>query len=277
MNVAIIGLGLIGGSFAKAFKQNSNSTVFGYDRDASAISYAKLSETINDVVTEDTLSECDLVIIALYPDDAIEFMNKNAKTFKKDALVIDACGTKQKVCKAGFEIAKENGFVFVGGHPMAGIQFSGIKYSRADLFVGASMIIVPPCNDDIRLFDRIKTALAPVGFGKLTVTTAKRHDEIIAYTSQLAHVVSNAYIKSETAGTHHGFSAGSYKDMTRVATLNENMWTQLFMENKENLSRELGNLIGELSKYKKALDENDKDGMMELLREGRECKERADG
>lgn len=277
MNVAIIGLGLIGGSFAKAFKQNSNSTVFGYDRDASAISYAKLSETINDVVTEDTLSECDLVIIALYPDDAIEFMNKNAKFFKKDALVIDACGTKQKVCEAGFEIAKENGFVFVGGHPMAGIQFSGIKYSRADLFVGASMIIVPPCNDDIRLFDRIKTALAPVGFGKLTITTAKRHDEIIAYTSQLAHVVSNAYIKSETAGTHHGFSAGSYKDMTRVATLNENMWTQLFMENKENLSRELGNLIGELSKYKKALDENDKDGMMELLREGRECKERADG
>ena len=277
MNVAIIGLGLIGGSFAKAFKQNSNSSVFGYDRDASAISYAKLSETINDVVTEDTLSECDLVIIALYPDDAIEFMNKNAKIFKKDALVIDACGTKQKVCEAGFEIAKENGFVFVGGHPMAGIQFSGIKYSRADLFVGSSMIIVPPCNDDIRLFDRIKTALAPAGFGKLTFTTAKRHDEIIAYTSQLAHVVSNAYIKSETAVTHHGFSAGSYKDMTRVATLNENMWTQLFMENKENLSRELGNLIEELSKYKKALDENDKDGMMELLREGRECKERADG
>lgn len=277
MNIAVIGLGLIGGSFAKAFKQNSNNTVLGYDTDASAISYAKLSETINDEVSRENLSECELVIIALYPDDTIAFLEKNAKLFKKDAIVIDTCGTKQKVCEAGFEIAKENGFVFVGGHPMAGIQFSGIKYSRADLFVGASMIIVPPCNDDIRLLDRIKTALAPAGFGKLSVTTAKRHDEIIAYTSQLAHVVSSAYIKSETAVAHHGFSAGSYRDMTRVATLNENMWTQLFMENKENLSKEIGKLIYELAKYKKVLDESDKDGMMELLREGRECKERADG
>jgi prephenate dehydrogenase len=165
----------------------------------------------------------------------------------------------------------------VGGHPMAGIQFSGIKHSRADLFVGASMIVVPPSNDDIRLFERIKNVFMPLGFSKITVTDAKTHDEIIAYTSQLAHIVSNAYIKSESAAVHHGFSAGSYKDMTRVATLNENMWTQLFMENRQNLSNELSKLILSLEKYKVALDNDDADMMRELLKEGRECKERADG
>lgn len=277
MNVAVIGLGLIGGSFAKAFKQNGKNTVYGYDINELSLSYAKLSETIDEEVCEKTLSECDITIIALYPDDAADFILKNATVFKKGSLVIDACGTKAKICDTGFRTAAENGFVFVGGHPMAGIQFSGIKHSRADLFVGASMIVVPPSNDDIRLFERIKNVFMPLGFSKITVTDAKTHDEIIAYTSQLAHIVSNAYIKSESAAVHHGFSAGSYKDMTRVATLNENMWTQLFMENRQNLSNELSKLILSLEKYKVALDNDDADMMRELLKEGRECKERADG
>jgi len=277
MKVGIVGLGLIGGSFAKAFKQNSDAHVCGMDTDRATLSYALLSETVDQQLTEQNMGECDLIVISLYPDAAVDFINKNAHLFKKDCLVIDTCGTKGKVCEAGFEAAKNHGFEFVGGHPMAGIQFSGIKYSRADLFKNASMIIVPSRYDDIELFDRIKTCLAPMMFGAITVSNAQEHDKIIAYTSQMAHVVSNAYAKSENSRLHHGFSAGSYKDMTRVATLNEEMWTQLFMENRKNLSDELAGLIAELSKYKEALDADDAATMKALLRHGRECKERADG
>ena len=277
MNIGIIGLGLIGGSFAKAFKQNSSNMIFGYDSDKSSMSYARLSETVDETLNDENIGECDLIIIALYPDAAISFLNSKAALIKKDALIIDTCGTKRKVCKACFEIAEKYGFIFAGGHPMAGTQFSGIKYSRADLFIGSSMIIVPPSFDDIILLDRIKSALLPAGFGKITLSTAENHDKIIAYTSQLAHVVSNAYIKSKTAEKHHGFSAGSYKDMTRVATLNDDMWSQLFLENRDNLSSEIDCLINSLSEYKKALDANDADTLRRLLRDGTECKQRADG
>lgn len=276
MNVGIIGLGLIGGSFAKAFKENSDAIVFGHDTDKATVSYAWLSEMIDGTLTDENMGECELLIIALYPGDAVNFLKEKAHLINKNTLVIDACGTKRSVCEAGFAAAREHGFTFVGGHPMAGIQFSGIKHSRGDLFKGASMIIIPPAYDDITLFERIKNALAPARFGKLTISDAQKHDKIIAYTSQLAHVVSSAYIKSESAEVHHGYSAGSYKDMTRVATLNETMWTQLFLENRENLSDELGKLICELSKYKTALDANDHDTLKELLREGRECKAKAE-
>ncbi len=276
MNVGIIGLGLIGGSFAKAFKENSDAIVFGHDTDKATVSYAWLSEMIDGTLTDENIGECELLIIALYPGDAVNFIKEKAHLINKKTLVIDACGTKRSVCEAGFAAAREHGFTFVGGHPMAGIQFSGIKHSRGDLFKGASMIVIPPAYDDITLFERIKNALVPARFGKLTISDAQKHDKIIAYTSQLAHVVSSAYIKSEGAEVHHGYSAGSYKDMTRVATLNETMWTQLFLENRENLSEELGKLIAELSKYKEALDGNDPDTLKDLLREGRECKAKAE-
>lgn len=277
MKIGIVGLGLIGGSFAKAYKQNSDSRVFGYDIDASAVSYARLSETIDDTLTDENIGECDLIIIALYPGATIEFLREKSHLFAKGCLVIDTCGTKRQVCKVGFECAEKHGFVFAGGHPMAGTQFSGIKYSGAYLFQNASMIIVPPKFDDMALFERIKTALLPAKFGKITISTAENHDRMIAYTSQLAHVVSNAYVKSERAVENHGFSAGSYKDMTRVATLNEDMWTQLFMENSDNLSAELSELIDALTQYKKALDTDDKGKMFELLCEGTKCKKLADG
>lgn len=277
MNIGIVGLGLIGGSIAKAYKKYSDAKVFGFDIDKQSLSYAKLSETIDETLTDDVLLECDLVFISLYPKEAIEFLKEKANLFKKDALVMDTCGVKQELCELGFSLAKEHGFVFVGGHPMAGIQFSGIKFSDADLFKGASMVVVPPAFDDIYLLDRIRSSLKPLNFGKYSLCTAQKHDKIIAYTSQLAHIVSNAYVKSEAAQEHHGFSAGSYKDMTRVAILNEDMWTYLFMHNKENLSLEISELITSLTKYKEALDAGDEQLLYNLLKEGRERKERADG
>lgn len=277
MKIGIVGLGLIGGSFAKAYKKNCDCVVYGYDTDRSSLSYAHLSEIIDEELCDENISLCDILILALYPDAAVDFLNKKAHLIKKDSLVIDTCGTKRRVCEEGFRKASENGFVFVGGHPMAGIQFSGIKHSAADMFENASMVIVPPSFDDIKLLDRVKTALLPARFGKLTFSTAENHDKIIAYTSQLAHVVSNAYAKSETAPMHHGFSAGSYKDMTRVATLNENMWSQLFIENREFLSKELSELIDSLTEYKNALDKGDSKELVKLLSDGCQSKMRADG
>ena len=277
MTVGIVGLGLIGGSMAKAYKQNGTDTVLAAEIDTPTLEYARLIGAVDGTLTEDAVGACDLLLIALYPEAAIAYLHKTAPMIKKDALVIDLCGTKRTVCEAGFALAKEYGFTFVGGHPMAGRQYSGFKYADANLFRGAPMVIVPPTRDDIFLLDRVKKALAPAQFGRFSVTTADKHDEVIAFTSQLAHVVSNAYVKSPTAQIHSGFSAGSYKDLTRVARLNEDMWSMLFVENKEYLACELDTLIGELQKYRDAIAAGDTDTVRELLRDGRIRKQEIDG
>lgn len=277
MKIAIIGLGLIGGSLAKAFKTYTDSEVYGLDADAATLAYAKLSEAIDDTLTDDILPACDVVFIALYPNATIQVLTEKAPLIKKGALVVDTCGTKRKVCFSCFAIAETYGFTFVGGHPMAGTQFSGIKYSRADLFKGASMILVPPHLDDMAFLTGIKALFLPLGFAKVTVTTPEKHDEIIAFTSQLAHIVSSAYIKSDTAKLHHGFSAGSYKDMTRVATLNDTMWTELFLENRDNLMHEIDHIVAALTDFRNSLAANDGERLSELLREGTADKSRIDG
>lgn len=276
MKVGICGLGLIGGSMAKAYKEDGH-TVFAYDIDEATLGYATLSGMIDEVLNTETISQCELIFIALYPAETIKYLNEIASLISSETVVIDLCGTKTTVCEYGFSLAKKHGFIFVGGHPMAGKQFSGIKYSKASLFKGAPMVLVPPVYDDIAFLDRIKKLLAPAGFGKLSVTTAEKHDTMIAFTSQLAHIVSNAYVKSPTAQEHKGFSAGSYKDLTRVAWLNENMWTELFIENKEPLLFELDYIINSLNEYKTAIENDDADSLKTLLRDGRIAKERVDG
>lgn len=276
MTVGVVGLGLIGGSMARAYKAAQHK-VSGLDKDSAALGYALLSGICDNELTKDNIGECDIVFIALYPEASIKWLQENGKHISKKCFVIDLCGTKKNICEEGFRAADEYGFTFVGGHPMAGTQFSGIKYSRKDLFKGAPMVIVPPRYDDIELLDKIKTLLSPALFGSISVTTAEKHDEMIAFTSQLAHIVSNAYIKSETAKSHGGFSAGSYKDMTRVAWLNENMWTELFHENSDNLIKELRFIIDSLTEYKTALENDDKDTMRALLKDGRILKEKIDG
>ena len=282
MKVGIVGLGLIGGSIAKAYREfavnnNVDIKIFGYNRSRSITDFAILSGVLDGELDDSTVGKCDLIFIGLYPEATIEYMKKIASFVNKNAFVMDLCGTKQEVCKEGFALAEKYGYTFVGAHPMAGTHFSGYKYSKANMFKGAPMVIVPPKFDDITLFDKIKKLLEPAGFGKFSFTSASDHDRMIAFTSQLAHVVSNAYVKSPTAKDHKGFSAGSYKDMTRVAWLNENMWTELFFENKEPLLFEIETIISSLSEYKDALENGDKDKMRELLREGRLAKESIDG
>ncbi|MBQ8849917.1 MAG: prephenate dehydrogenase [Clostridia bacterium] len=276
MKVGICGLGLIGGSMARAYREDGYE-VYGFDIDKATQGYALLADIICGELNSETIPECELIFVALYPEKTVEYLRQIAPIVNKDAVVIDLCGIKSHICKAGFALAKEYGFTFVGGHPMAGKQYSGIKYAKANLFKGAPMVLVPPVYDDIAFIDRVKKLLAPAGFGKLSVTTGEDHDKIIAFTSQLAHVVSNAYVKSPTAEIHKGFSAGSYKDLTRVAWLNENMWTELFLENKEPLLFELDHIITSLSEYRDAIEKDDAEKLRTLLRDGRLAKEKIDG
>ena len=276
MTVGICGLGLIGGSMAKAYSAEGHR-VLGRDKNEATQGYATLAGIIAGELTEKTVSECDVLFVALYPQQTVAYLREIAPHVGKNTLVMDLCGTKKTVCAEGFRLAKEYGFTFVGGHPMAGTQYSGIKYAKATLFKNAPMVLVPPIYDDISFLAHVKELLAPAGFGKFSVTTAEAHDEMIAFTSQLAHVVSNAYVKSPTAKGHKGFSAGSYKDMTRVAWLNETMWSELFLENREPLLYELDTVIGALSQYRDAIAAEDGETLRELLREGRIAKEQIDG
>lgn len=277
MIVGIIGLGLIGGSMAKAFCRSKDVTVLGWDTNHSIVEFAQIAEAIQAPLTEENLNTVDLLMLATYPEAVIEHMERLAPKLSKHTMVIDCAGTKEKVCSAVFPLAEEYGFRFLGGHPMAGTHNSGFKYSREDLFDGAPMVLVPPNFYDIRLLDEAKKMLAPVGFGRVSITTAADHDKRIAFTSQLAHVVSNAYVKSPTAREHAGFSAGSYKDLTRVAWLNPDMWAELFLENKEHLLFELNTIIENLTEYKTAMEQDDFSTLRQLLDDGRRIKEEVDG
>ena len=276
MTVGILGLGLIGGSLARAYALEGHRVLCA-DRDESMLSFAVLSGAVEAPLTSKNIAECDLILLAIYPDGSAAWLEQNACYIRKGTLVMDCCGIKREICRRCFPLAKEYGFSFIGGHPMAGNQFSGFKYSRANLFEGAPMVLVPDRFDDIDLLDRAKQALSPCHFGSFSVTTAENHDRMIAFTSQMPHIVSNAFIKSPTALEHRGFSAGSYKDLTRVAWLNAPMWAELFLENREYTLSELDAFIASLRQYRKAIAENDENALIALLEEGKRRKEEVDG
>lgn len=285
MCVGIVGLGLIGGSFARAYR-SLGATIYALDTDRDTMD-ASMIETVEAPLDDASISSCDLIILAAYPEACIQWLEEHAEILgrisdpdtSRGPIVIDTAGVKEAVCARAFELAHVNGFAFVGTHPMAGTQFSGFAHARADLFRGAPMVLVPPETDDARrltLLDRVHTLLAPVGFGSFSVTSPEEHDRVIAFTSQLAHVVSNAYVKSPTARAHHGFSAGSYRDLTRVAHLNPGMWAELMMDDAKNLSQEIASLIEALDAYRLALDAGDRDRLRMLLAEGDRIKRALD-
>ncbi len=276
MNVGILGLGLIGGSLARAYAK-AGHTVYAGNRDEQMFSFAKLTGAVHGKLDGQTIGQCDLIFLAIYTDGSARWLENNASLVSRDALVIDCCGIKEEICSRCFPLAEQYGFTFVGGHPMAGSHFSGFKYSRSNLFQGAPMVLVPPRYDDIQLLERCKQALAPCGFGMFSVTTAQEHDRMIAFTSQMPHIISNAFIKSPTALQHKGFSAGSYKDLTRVAWLNPEMWAELFLTNRSHLLKELDFYIESLGAYRNALENQNEQQLIRLLDEGRKRKEEVDG
>ena len=276
MKIGIVGLGLIGGSLARAIKANTAHTVWGTDLQRPVVYRAKLLEVIDEELTEDRVGSCDIVILAIYPRDTVEWVRTHATVIQKGAVVVDCAGVKQAVCEPCWEMAQQHGFTFIGGHPMEGVAKLGFENSRRDMFVNASMILVPHRDLDIETMKKVKDVFDAIGFTRYEIATPEKHDRIIALTSQLAHVVSSAYVKSPTAHEHRGFSAGSFRDMTRVAFLNEAMWAELFLLNREDLHREITGLIGRLQEYDDALTAGDEAKMAELLRQGREIKAELD-
>ena len=276
MKIGIIGLGLIGGSLARSIRANTQHTVLGFDIDAATMLRAKAIDAIHDELTPEQLPLCDVVLVALYPEKCADYILEHADDFGDDAVVIDCAGVKRYVCSRVEPVAAEKKWTFIGGHPMAGREFSGFSYTKPDLFKNASMILTPSADVDIRVREKIKHFFLESGFKMVRFCTPDAHDQMIAYTSQLAHVVSGAYVKNPLAVEHKGFSAGSFLDMTRVARLNENMWTELFMENTDLLLPALDDIIDRLNTYREVLASGDAEKIRPVLREGRLCKEALD-
>ena len=276
MNIAVIGLGLIGGSICKAIKKYTDHACFGLDTDSGVIYSALADKSIDKAINPDNLNEADIAVICLYPKQIISFASENIGNFKKGGIVIDAGGIKTEICEKLQPVFKNSGVDFIGAHPMAGREFSGYDYSQADLFKGASFIVTPYPETPGEKIKIIEDFIKKIGFGKFVVTTPNEHDRIIAYTSQLAHIISNAYVKSPTIENKTGFYAGSFLDLTRVAKLNEDMWSSLMMLNKDFLIFELQNIIDNLSEYLRSLENGDKDYLYNLLKDGRIIKEKSE-
>lgn len=275
MKTAVVGLGLIGGSIAKAIKKNTDDMVYGMDISGSTVAAALSEEAIDGTIEPENLGICDLVIVALHPNETIDFILKNKDNFRKGGIVIDCCGVKESIVNAVEQPLCECGVRFLGCHPMAGREFSGFAYSLDNLFEKASFIMTPTDNTKMSAVKEISAFAYRVGFAKCVVSSPREHDEIIAFTSQLAHVVSSAYIKSPTLDKQAGFSAGSFKDLTRVAKLNADMWTTLFLMNKDALVSELDHIIRSLTDYRDCISSEDADTLHRLLQEGTELKEKS--
>ena len=277
--VGIEGLGLIGASFARGFKKRCKEvTVLADNRTRATLDKAMEEGTVDGVLDRESMGSIDLLIVALYPEAAVRYLEENAPFISPDTIVTDVCGLKRYICKEGFRLADEYGFTFIGGHPMAGTQYSGYDNSKADMFVGASMILIPDPSKDgnsvLGKLDMIKEMLGKLEFGRFVITTPENHDRMIAMTSQMAHLVSSCYVKSPGAEEAEGFTGGSFQDLTRVAYLNAGMWTELFLENQDYLLAEIEAVQKELEKYRAAIAASDSEELYKLLDEGSKIKER---
>ena len=277
MTVGIVGLGLIGGSMAKSIKARTAHTVFGCDLDQETMMMARMCGAIDAPLTAENLKECDLVLVAVRPAAAVKWVKEHAEGIRRNAILVDLCGVKRAVVRELAPVAEQYGFAYIGGHPMAGRERGGFTAATDSLYVGASMILTPDKRTDMQLLETLKAFFLDIGFASLTFSDPEEHDRIIAFTSQLAHIVSNAYIKSPTARSHRGFSAGSYKDMTRVAWLDPAMWAELFLDNRDNVLFELDALAESLAQYRAAVENNDLAALTALLDEGRRRKKEVDG
>ena len=275
MTIAVVGLGLIGGSLCKAIRAYTAHTCLGLDTNPQTIQQALHEQAIHRAISAEELHEADLTIVALHPKQTISFLIEHAHAFRPGSLVMDVCGVKQAIVDAVTQPLTNAGVTFLGAHPMAGREFSGFSHAQAKLFQNASLILTPDDSISEETLQPIRLLAQDLGFSRIVRTTPDEHDRVIAFTSQLAHVVSSAYIKSPSQQKQRGFSAGSYQDMTRVAYLNEDMWTDLFLMNRGPLIFELDNIIARLTEYRDALLDDDHPRLHSLLRDGRIQKEKS--
>lgn len=272
MKIGIIGLGLIGGSLGRTIVNRTEDKVYALDVSKKAMLDGRLLSAYHHELNKNNVGEMDVLVFSLYPEALESALNEYCPLLKDGCLVMDCCGNKRRVVKQMQALSKKYPALdFISAHPMAGREFSGVSHSTATLFDRASMILVP-VKADLKKVAWLKAYSLSIGFGTVVITTAEKHDEIIAFTSQLAHLVSSAYIKSETALQFMGFSAGSFRDMTRVARLSPEMWAQLTVDNADFLVKEIDSIINSLNEYKTALANGDIDNMRKLLADGNEKK-----
>ena len=277
MNIGIVGLGLIGGSMARSIKARTPHSVWGSDIDSEVMAAARLCGAIDAPLTDENIASCDLILTAVLPRAAVEWALAHGPRISRNTILIDLCGIKRGVCRKLAAVAGKYGFTYIGGHPMAGKEKWGFANSTDSLFNGAFMILTPDEGVSMPLLEKLKRFFTAIGFVGLTITTPEEHDRVIAYTSQLAHITSSAYVKSPEAQRHCGLSAGSFRDLTRVARLDPDMWVQLMMGNADFLAEQLELLIGNLNKYLSALRDGDTEGLRLLLKDGCEKKALAGG
>lgn len=276
MNIIISGLGIIGGSFAKALAKYTDHHIIGINRSEKPLQDALACGAIHEIGTSESIKTADMIILGTFPEAAVKFVRDNADIILKSCIVTDTSGIKGQICPELVQLSKEYGFKFIGGHPMAGKETNGFASSDADLFQNASYIIVP-CGADEKDISFISTLMKKIGFGIIKVATPEEHDRMIAYTSQLPHVIACAYVLNESCTNHKGFSAGSYRDVSRVARINVPLWTELFSENKNSLVSELDEFIENMTSIRNAVADGNNDAVAELLSRARDIKERTDG
>lgn len=275
--IAIVGLGLIGGSMALALRRSSRYILYGLDSDPVTLMNALKRSAVDKAGGAELLARADLVILALPPEAALAFLRDNAAAMKPGTVVTDVCGVKQAIVEPATALCESAGLTFIGGHPMAGKEKSGFENADAALFEGACYILTPTPSTPAAVVDGMKELAAQLGCTRMTVTTPAQHDRMIAFTSQLPHVLAGAYVKSPCCLYHAGFSAGSYRDVSRVASVDETLWAQLFLLNQTALCAEIDGLMERLQACRDAVAAGDQQALTALLREGRERKEEADG
>lgn len=276
MNIAVIGLGLIGASMAKSIKRFTHDTVYGYDLSEETLSAALADKAIDDTAHNENLATCDYVFVALYPQATVDFIREKSNVFKRGAIIIDCCGIKKKITDAVDELSDNIHWNFIGGHPMAGKEVSGYANSEASLWKNAYFIMTPCKASTESALTAAQAYIKKLGFIGITVTTPEQHDRVIAYTSQLPHVLACAYIFNPISREHCGFSAGSYKDVSRVALINEELWTELFLDNSNALCNEIDCLIRDLDSLKNLIENKQREDLKAKLRTGRLIKTETD-
>ncbi len=272
MNVVIVGLGIIGGSMAKAAVKYTDNHIIGINRSREPLEKALACGAIHEIGSVESLKDADLIILGTYPEVAVNFVRNNARLIPNKCIVIDTSGIKTKICSQLTEISKQYGFTFVGCHPMAGKEKSGFDVSDADLFNGASCIIIP-CEAPPEAVEKIANLAKKLRFGSVCFSTPEEHDRMIAFTSQLPHVLACSYVFSPCCPQHKGFSGGSYRDVSRVANINAKLWSELFIENKESLLEEIDTLINNINIIKLAIEKGDRQELEKILHKGKEIKE----
>ena len=267
MKILIVGLGVIGGGYAMALKEAGYSEVYGIDTNEETLKKAKEMKIIKEGFTreDEIISEMDLIVLAIYPNLVKNFIVKNKNKFKENALITDVTGIKQLFINDIVEILPQN-IDFVFAHPMAGRENKGIDYATNKVFQGANFLIVETKKNKEENIRKIENLAKEMGFKHIKRTTPAFHDEMIAFTSQLPDVLAVALTNSDIENRNTGeFIGDSYRDLTRIANMNEKLWSLLFLGNKKNLLEAMNNFEAEFDKIKKCIEENDEKNLQKLF------------